>query len=65
MLKSDKSFDGGVAGRGVLAYYNKRLSIIRGGGGDDDDAIVIFGAKKSGVFWRSIYYNQNEDTQKF
>ncbi|MAD85070.1 MAG: hypothetical protein CL912_19090 [Deltaproteobacteria bacterium] len=46
-FKMRKELDDCVAGRGVLSYYNKRLSIIRVGG---DDAIVIFGINGSGAF---------------
>ena len=50
-LKKGKELNSGVTGRGVLPYFNKRLSIIQVGG---DDAIVIFGINKSGVFRRGI-----------
>jgi hypothetical protein len=41
--------DGGIAGRGVLSHYNKRLSIIQVG---SDDMIIISGINRSGVFGR-------------
>jgi hypothetical protein len=37
-LKKRKELDGGVAGRGSLLHYNKRLSITQVG---SDEAIVI------------------------
>jgi hypothetical protein len=49
--KRRKELNGTVVGRGVLLYYNKRLSLIQIG---SDDVIKTFGINKSGVFRRGI-----------
>jgi hypothetical protein len=53
-FKRQKGLNGGVVGRWVLLYYNKRLFIIQK---SSDDTIKNFGINKLGVFGRGIQHN--------